>query len=134
LYNIPDNQLLAPYAIDGSTTTRFTSGKTMADGFYFQVDLGAAKKISGIVVTTTLNATDSTYDVADGYEVGLSTDGTTFTKVAGCTTSAAPVETINFTATMARYVRYTAKGGPVSPPNSATAWLSIHEFNVLCNN
>ena len=27
-------------------------------------------------MTTTQNATDSTYDVANGYEVGLSTDGT----------------------------------------------------------
>jgi hypothetical protein len=60
-------------------------------------------------------------------------DGTNFTKVAGCTTSAAAVETINFTATMARYVRYTNQGAPVSPPNSPTAWMSIHEFSVVCN-
>jgi F5/8 type C domain len=129
---IQDNQLLPKYAIDGSLTTRYTSGKTMASGYYLQVDLGAAKMVSGIVVTSTMNM-DGTFDVADGYTVGLSTDGNTFTTVGTCATSASSVETINFTATSARYVRYTNMGPPVAPPNSATAWLSIQEFDVTCN-
>lgn len=125
--DIPDNQMMPPYAIDGMTTTRYSSGATMADGFYFQVDLGAAKKISGIVVTTNGTGTDA----AVGYEVGVSMDGTTFTKVSMCAAQAAAVETVNFAAAMARYVRYTNKGAPL---NGATSWLSIHEFSVVCNN
>jgi hypothetical protein len=123
------NTLLQPqYAIDGSTTTRYSSGATMAPGFYFQVDLGAAKLVSGITVDTS-EGSDVT-DVAQAYEVDLSTDGTTFTKVASCLYPAAPMETINFTATMARYVRY-INNAPA--PTGKTSWLSIHEFDILCN-
>ncbi|HVU52159.1 MAG TPA: discoidin domain-containing protein, partial [Polyangia bacterium] len=130
LDGIPDNALLPQYAIDGMPSTRYSSGMTMADGFYFQVDLGAAKMVSGITVDTS-EGMDTT-DVADGYEVGLSTDGTNFTTVASCMYNAAPMEVINFTATMARYVRYTNKGAP-GPNNGPTSWLSIHEFDILCN-
>jgi hypothetical protein len=126
--NIPDNQLQPQYAIDGMIATRYSSGATMADGFYFQVDLGAAKMISGIVVDAGADA----LDVANGYDVGVSMDGTAFTSVATCMYNAAAKETINFTATMARYVRYTNKGAP-GPMNGATSWLSIHEFDILCN-
>jgi F5/8 type C domain-containing protein len=134
LDQIPDNQLLPKYAIDGSLTTRYSSGMTMASGFYFQVDLGSTKMVSGIVVTSTMNM-DGTFDVADGYTVGLSTDGNNFTTVSTCAagTSASSVETVNFAATMARYVRYTNMGPPLAPPSSATAWLSIQEFDVTCN-
>jgi hypothetical protein len=128
--NIPDTQLQPMYAIDGNTGTRYSSGMTMAAGFYFQVDLGAAKMVSGITVDTSEGA-DAT-DVANGYDVGLSTDGNTFTTVATCMSNAAPMEVVNFKATMARYVRYTNKGAP-GPNNGATSWLSIHEFDILCN-
>ncbi|HSZ83419.1 MAG TPA: discoidin domain-containing protein, partial [Polyangia bacterium] len=134
LDGIMDNQLLPKYAIDGSLTTRYSSGMTMAAGDYFQVDLGATKMVSGIIVTSTENM-DGTYDVADGYTVGLSTDGNNFTTVSTCAagSSASSVETVNFAATMARYVRYTNMGPPIAPPSSATAWLSIQEFDVTCN-
>ncbi len=123
------NTLLQPqYAIDSNPATRYSSGATMADGFYFQVDLGATKMVSGIAVDTSEGA-DIT-DVANGYEVDLSTDGTTFTKIIGCAFPAAPLETINFTATSARYVRYMDLG---PPSNGGTSWLSIHEFDILCN-
>ena len=127
---IADKYLLPKYAIDGDTTTRYSSGMTMANGFYFQVDLGAAKMVSGITVDTSEGA-DIT-DVANGYDVGLSTDGTTFTTISTCPYGAAPKEVINFKATSARYVRYTNKGAP-GPKNGPTSWMSIHEFDILCN-
>ena len=71
-------------------------------------------------------------DVADGYDVGLSMDGITFTTVATCAFNAAPMEIINFKATMGRYVRYTNKGPP-GPKNGATSWMSIHELDIRCN-
>jgi hypothetical protein len=46
--------------------------------------------------------------------------------------SAVPIETVNFQATMARYVRYTNEGPP-GPMNSATGWWSIYEFDIKCN-
>jgi beta-glucosidase len=117
------------YAIDGMATTRYSSGMPMAAGDYFQVDLGSTKMISGIIVDTSSDPTD----VANGYDVTLSTDGTTFgNPVATCMYNAAPMEVINFTATMARYVRYTNKGAP-GLANGPTSWLSIHEFSVICN-
>jgi F5/8 type C domain len=127
---ISDTQLQPQYAIDGMTTTRYSSGMTMAAGFYFQVDLGATKMVSGITVDTSEGA--DTLDVASSYEVELSTDGTTFTPVASCASAAAPMEVINFKATSARYVRYTNMGGP-GPANGLTSWLAIHEFDILCN-
>jgi hypothetical protein len=130
LDGIPDTFLQPQYAIDGDTLTRYSSGQTMADGFYFQVDLGATALVSGITIDTSENA-DST-DVADGYEVGLSLDGVTFQVVAACSFNAAPLETINFAATPARYVRYTDKGAP-GPQNGPMSWFSIHELDVLCN-
>jgi hypothetical protein len=130
LDGIPDTFLQPQYAIDGDTLTRYSSGATMEDGFYFQVDLGAAALVSGITVDTSENA-DST-DVADGYEVGLSLDGVTFATVARCSFNAAPLEIINFPATAARYVRYTNKGAP-GPGNGPISWLSIHELDVICN-
>jgi hypothetical protein len=120
------NTLLQPqYAIDGNTATRYSSGAMMEPGFYFQVDMGAAKMVSGITVDTSEGA-DIT-DVAQAYEVDLSTDGTNFTKIASCMYPAAPTEVVNFTATMARYVRY------MNTAASATSWMSIHEFDILCN-
>jgi hypothetical protein len=126
--DIPDTALFPKYAIDGMIATRYSSGATMAPGFYFQVDLGAAKMVSGIIVDTS-EGVDAP-DVAQGYEVGLSTDGIAFTPVKSCMSAAAPMEVVNFTATMARYVRYTNMG---APPNGATSWMSIHEFDILCN-
>jgi hypothetical protein len=126
---IMDTQLQPQYAIDGVAGTRYSSGATMAPGFYFQVDLGVAKLVSGITVDTS-EGVDGT-DVAQAYEVDLSTDGTTFTKVVSCPYPAAPTEVINFTATMARYIRYANEG---TPPAMKTYWMSIHEFDILCNN
>jgi hypothetical protein len=128
LDGISNTLLQPPYAIDGNATTRYSSGKTMAPGFYFQVDLGVAKMVSGITVDTS-EGVDGT-DVAQAYEVDLSTDGTTFTKVASCMYPAAPTEVINFTATTARYVRYINEA---APPTGVTSWMSIHELDILCN-
>jgi F5/8 type C domain len=124
-----DNTLLQPqYAIDGNPATRYSSGMTMAPGFYFQVDLGQAKMVSGITVDTS-EGVDIT-DVAQAYEVDLSTDGTNFTMIASCMYPAAPMEVVNFTATMARYVRYK---NTAASATGATSWMSIHEFDILCN-
>lgn len=126
LDGIPSNLLLPQYAIDGDAATRYSSGETMEQGDYFQVDLGALRGVSGIAVDTST----APKDVANGYQVGLSVDGVNFTVVSSCQYPAVPVETINFVATEARYVRYTNEG---APPAGETNWLSINEFDVLCN-
>jgi hypothetical protein len=130
LLGIMDIYLQPQYGIDSNTATRYSTGATMAAGMWYQVDLGAAKMVSGITVDTS-EGVDGT-DVADGYDVGLSMDGITFTTVATCAYNAAPMEVINFKAAMGRYVRYTNKGPP-GPKNGPTSWMSIHEFDIRCN-
>ncbi|HVZ75056.1 MAG TPA: discoidin domain-containing protein [Polyangia bacterium] len=126
-----NNMYLQPqYAIDGMAATRYSSGATLAANFYFQVDLGVAKTVSGITVDT--NVGTDTMDVANGYDVSVSTDGTNFTVVKSCAYNAAPTEVINFASTTARYIRYINKGAP-GPGNGPTSWMSIHEFDIICH-
>jgi len=124
LDGLPDNELLPPYAINDILTNRYTSGAPGVAGDYFQVDMGAIAMVSGIVVTeTTLT------DMAEGYTVQVSTDGTAWTTVASCVFAASTVEVINWAAMPARYVRYT------NTVNFAdtTSWFSINEFDITCD-
>jgi glucosylceramidase len=96
---------------------------------YLQVDLGSAKMVSGV----TIDVGGDTGDIANGWDVSLSTDGTTFTSVASCTAPAQAQLIVNFTATNARYVRYTCKGAPGAANATLTAWMSIAEVDIACN-
>src|SRR6202034_42760 len=65
-------------AIDGNTSTRFSSDADQASGMYFQVNLGSAQAFNQIE----MNAGGSTGDYARGYNVEVSSNGTSFTSVA----------------------------------------------------
>ena len=72
-YNPPAN------AIDGKTTTRWSSGAPPVGGEWFLVDLGAnATHLTKVVLDTT----ESTGDFPVAYKLELSVNGTTFTQVA----------------------------------------------------
>lgn len=112
--NAPNN------ALDGSATTRFSTGLKMSaqtKPFTYQVDMSAPAMISGIKVESSV-ATDA----APQLEVEISTNGTTWTPVA-CGDGAITTE-FSFAPVSARYVRLTQFG------TSNTGWWSIHEFNV----
>jgi hypothetical protein len=107
-------------AIDGNTSTRFSSDADQASGMYFQVNLGSAQTFNQIE----MNAGGSTGDYARGYNVEVSSNGTSFTSVATGTGTSSP-QTVTFTAQTAQYIRV------VLTAASTTNWWSIAEFTVF---
>ena len=106
-------------AIDGNTSTRFSSDADQASGMYFQVNLGSAQAFNQIE----MNAGGSTGDYARGYNVEVSSNGTSFTSVATGTGTSSP-QTVTFTAQTAQYIRV------VLTAASTTNWWSIAEFTA----
>ena len=107
-------------AIDGNINTRFSSDADQAAGMYFQVNLGSAQTFNQIE----MNSGGSTGDYARGYNVEVSTDGSTFTSVATGTGTSSP-ETVTFASAVTdQYIRV------VLTAASTTNWWSIAEFTV----
>jgi hypothetical protein len=106
-------------AIDGNINTRFSSDADQAAGMYFQVNMGSSQTFNQIV----MDSGPSTGDYARGYNVEVSTDGSTFTSVATGTGTSSP-ETVTFSSQTAQYIRV------VLTAASTTNWWSIAEFNV----
>jgi subtilisin family serine protease len=106
-------------AVDGSSSTRWTTGAAQASGQWWQVDLRAASTISAIV----LDSGGYKSDYPRGYEVRLSTDGATWTAPVATGTGAQSPLKISFPEQAARYVRITQTG-------SASNWWSIVELGV----
>ena len=86
---------------------------------YFQVNLGSAQTFNQIE----MNAGGSTGDYARGYNVEVSSNGTSFTSVATGTGTSSP-QTVTFTAQTAQYIRV------VLTAASTTNWWSIAEFTA----
>jgi hypothetical protein len=106
-------------AIDGNLATRYSSDAVQAAGMYFQVNLGSSQTFNQIE----MNSPNSAADYARGYNVEVSTDGSTFTSVATGTGTASP-EIVTFTAQTAQYIRVVLTTG------GTTSWWSIDEFTV----
>jgi F5/8 type C domain/Fibronectin type III domain len=106
-------------AIDGNLSTRFSSDADQAAGMYFQVNMGSAQTFNQIE----MNSGASTGDYARGYNVEVSTNGSTFTSVATGTGTSSP-ETVTFAAQTAQYIRVVLTAGV------STNWWSIAEFTV----
>ncbi|MEU4834726.1 discoidin domain-containing protein [Streptosporangium sp. NPDC023615] len=108
----------ASLANDGDTATRWCAADG-GTGHWWQVDLGSA---------ATLTGTEVRWEFARsyGYHVSVSTDGSTWTRVADRTasTSTAQVRSDTFSAT-ARYVRITVTG------LAASTWASIADVKVF---
>ncbi len=86
----------AAKAVDGSSTTRWSSGFT--DNQWWQVDLGSAQQIARVELNW-----EGAY--ASRYKILTSTDGTNFTEAADVTITSAGLKTTTFAARSARYVR-----------------------------
>ncbi len=91
----------------------------MANGQTITIDMGAAHSIDQI----TMDSAGSTNDYARGYQINLSTDGTTWGTPVATGTGTGALITAGFPATNARYIRVTQTG-------SNTSWWSIAEFNA----
>jgi F5/8 type C domain/Carbohydrate binding module (family 6) len=109
----------ASNAIDGNLATRYSSDAVQAVGMWFQVNLGSSQSFNQVE----LNSSNWPGDYAVGYNVEVSTNGTTFTSVATGTGSSA-VETATFTAQTAQYIRVVLTAASTGP------WWSIGEFTV----
>jgi hypothetical protein len=106
-------------AIDGNLATRYSSDAYQASGMWWQVNLGSSQTFNQIE----MNAPNSAGDYAVGYNVEVSTNGSTFTTVYSGTNATTP-EVATFTAQTAQYIRI------VLTAASTTSWWSIDEFTA----
>ena len=109
-------------AIDGNTSTRWSTGVAQAPGQWLEIDMGASETFNQVQLD---NSAD-TNDYPRGYTVQVSPDGASWTQVASG--AGYPKATpINFPAVNARYIKLTQTG-------SSTSYWSVDELNVYLNN
>jgi hypothetical protein len=113
-------------AIDGSTTTRYTSGEAQVGGENFVLAFAAPVSVTGIK----LDSSGSISDVATSYLVEYSLDGTTFQTwcppVAGMGDANTGINDIAFPArTTVKALRVTQTG-----TSAAAKWWSLQEVTV----
>jgi hypothetical protein len=106
-------------AIDGDLTTRWTTGHSMTNGDWFQVDMGSTQSFSKLV----LDNTNSNNDYARQFQVFVSNDGSSWGSAIASGSGSSNVTTITFSTQSARYIR-------VVETANASNWWSIDEFNV----
>jgi hypothetical protein len=110
-------------ALDGSETTRWSTGAVQAAGMWFQVDMGTAETVNQIQMDSLNGDYARTYSVYVGNTAGTSNLGTAVFTGTGTTT---PVVAA-FNATSGRYI--TVVLGTI--PAGTTSWWSIQEFNAF---
>ncbi len=114
-------------AIDNDLNTRWTTGRGMQPGDWFQVDLGAPQRIGGVRTSIA----GSPRDYPRGYVIEVSVDGERWRQVAAAdeATSRRSVRhniwRVAFAPVTARYVKITQLG------SSSSWWWSIYELYVM---
>lgn len=109
-------------ALDGGLSTRWSSGKPMTGGEWFQIDLGSIQAFSRIV----LNAGNSVNDFARGYQILVSNNGTDWVSQAPAAvgTGNGSLTDVTFAGQVnARYVRIAQTG-------TSSYWWSIAELTL----
>jgi hypothetical protein len=106
-------------AISGDTGARFSSDAAQASGMYWQVNMGSAQTFNQIEMDSGGYSTD----YARGYNVEVSTNGSTFTSVATGTGASSP-ETVTFATQTAQYIRV------VLTQAASPSWWSMVNFTV----
>jgi hypothetical protein len=104
-------------ALDGNLKTRFTTGEDQKPGLYLEVDLGTAATFDELV----MDVPNSVHDYARGYEVEVSSNGTSWTTVASCA-GTGTTEIVSFPSQKAQYVKV------VLTASNTSWWWSIDEF------
>jgi hypothetical protein len=112
------NDALA-HILDGDAGSRYSSGTSQYDGMWIQVDMAQPKTFTKVE----LDSGSSTDDYARAADVYVSSDGTSWTKVASIVGDGQPLQVASFPAQTARYIKVVSTG-------SAGNWWSIAEFNV----
>ena len=117
--NAPSSSADAPAnALDGNYSSRFSTNEDQVPGLYFEVNLGSAENFNELK----MSSPGSPNDYARGFDVYVSNDASSWTKVASCTASATP-EIVGFSPQSAKYVKAVLNTG-------ADMWWSIDEFNL----
>jgi len=106
-------------AIDSNINTRWSTGTPQSPDMWFQIDMGEAHEIDGIVLDAGSNVNDYPRD----YEILVSDNGVDFTNVATGSGNGRGTE-INFDAIETRFIRIAQTG------SSDRNWWSIHEMYV----
>jgi len=100
-------------ALDGSATSRWTTGRALQPGDSVTLDMAAPTKVARLVLDSSLYPGD----YPQGYRLDASVDGSAWTEVAHqseqdtMSTEQHGVVTIDFPSTTARYLRVTSVGG-----------------------
>ncbi|HVJ20942.1 MAG TPA: discoidin domain-containing protein, partial [Polyangiaceae bacterium] len=115
----------ADYAIDGSASTRFSTGAVQASGMWLQIDFGASTTVKQVVLTSS-----DTGDYPVGYAVTVSdtnenTAGTPQITGAGSATGTTTITLPSVATGQYLLIELTAASGG--------SWWSVHEVNVTCN-
>jgi hypothetical protein len=111
--------------IDGSLTTRWTSGRGQDGTDFYQVDFGGTVKLTKITLDDT--GDNSTGDFPLMYQVFGSTDGTTFGATAFITGNGAASSTvIAFPERSLRAIKIREIG-------TKAEWWSIGELQTVCS-
>jgi hypothetical protein len=110
----------ASNALDGQTSTRWSSGTAQAPGQWFQLDLGSAQTFDRL----TFDAGTSVNDFARGYQVLVSDNGTDWSTQTPVATGTGPLIDVPLGGPLThRYVRIVQTG-------SSSYWWSIAEINL----
>ena len=105
--------------VDGNTATRWSTGTAMSSGQSVTVDMGTAHSIDEI----TMDSGSSAGDFARGYQLFLSSDGSSWGSAVAAGNGSAALVDVTFTAEAARYFKVVQTG-------SAGNWWSIAELNA----
>jgi F5/8 type C domain len=109
-------------AVNHSDPDRFTSGADQATGMTYEVNMGSAQTVDEV----DMYVPDYSGDYPRGYNVEVSTNGTSWTTVASCTASAQPT-VVSFSPASGQYLEVVLTAG------STTNWWSIEQFLIYDN-
>ena len=107
-------------AIDGSAASRFTTGKSMAPGMWYQVELPETTELAGLIV----DAGSSKNDYPRGYKIQFSDDGNTWAEPVAEGKASEARLALDFAPQSARFVRITQTG-------KHRLFWSIHQLDLL---
>ncbi len=125
--NAPSSATDAPQnaitnAINGTSLTRFSSDEDQAAGLTYEVNMGSPRTFNEVEMASPGSPTD----YATGYQVQVSSNGSTWTTVATCGGVATP-DIASFTTQTAQYVRVVLTAADTS------YWWSFNQFLVMAS-
>ncbi len=106
--------------VDGKLSTRWTTGKSMTNGMWLQVELPEPALVSGLK----LNAGSSKNDYPRGYSIEVSEDGSNWVGKVKDTKGEHTITDIEFDESPARFIKITQTG-------EHSLYWSIHDLDIL---